>query len=394
MASLLFLAACGGGEPPPTPTPSPAVARPSPTLAATPTAEPAVQRIAYRGPDGSMWIMNADGSGHARLTDIPATDRGPAWSPDGSRIAFSSCEPVPPPDPVPNCDRIYVMKVDGSGLTLLTDLTEDIPGMDFAWSPDGSRIAFASVCPPGGIYVIDADGSGLTRLSGIAAFDLDWSADGRRLAYLEFVEAGGIDCGRYRGVVAHLDSNRIEPIVPDEEPTADGKGPPIFNPTNPSLLAYGDGVMNLDTGQMQALPGTAVSWSPNAQHLLLSLETCQGAQVYDVEGARSFLEFDISLRAFDAPCWYNLVHGDQSAWSPDSRFLVTFDLHIRDLATGDDRTIPTPENVSKLDAFSLQFSPDGRHLLFSRGGIWVVSSDGLNPTRIAEGSSPAWQPQP
>ncbi len=447
VALVVALAACGGGteEAQPTPMPSPAVAQPSPTpeatreLTPTPTPEPAVQRIAYIGTDLDVWIINADGSGqqklldietepgdsvhnirwshdgskftvtkrgsedviyivsaegsgHTRLTDYPAADVGPVWSPDGAEIAFLSDRDVQ------LTFDIYVMNADGSNVTRLTT----VGAGRFAWSPDGSRIAFASSCPPGGIHVINADGSGLTSVSDVPASDVDWSADGRRLAYLQFVEARGIGCGLYRGVVAHLDDNRIEPIVPDEEPTTFGKGPPIFSPTNPSLLAYGDGLMNLGKGQMQALPGTAVGWSPDGQHLLLGLETCEGAQVYDVESASSVLEFDISLRAFDAPCWYHLPR--QSAWSPDRRLLATFDslfgevatmrtsvLHIGNVTTGDDKAV----SVSSAGLLQPQFSPDGQHLLFSNpDGIWLVSSDGSSLILLVEGSSPAWQPQP
>ena len=441
---VVGLAACTGGaeEAQPTPTPSPAVAQPSPTPEptpeATPTPEPAVQRIAYIGTDLDVWIINADGSGQqklfdietepgdsvsdprwspdgskfavtkrgsedvlyivnadgtglTRLTDYPAADVGPVWSPDGAEIAFLSDRDVQ------LTFDVYVMNADGSNVTRLTTVGAN----SFAWSPDGSRIAFASSCPPGGIHVINADGSGLTRLD-IAASDLDWSADGRRLAYLQFVEEGGIGGGTYRGVVAHLDDNRIERIVPDEERTTFGKGSPIFSPTNPPLLAYGDGLINLGTGQMQALPGTAVSWSPDGQHLLLGLETCEGAQVYDVESASSVLEFDISLRAFDAPCWYHLPR--QSAWSPDRRLLATFDsffdqrstlrtsvLHIGNVTTGDDEAV----SVSSTGLLQPQFSPDGQHVLFSNpDGIWLVSPDGSSLTLLVEGSSPAWQPQP
>ena len=70
--------------------------------------------------------MNADGSGQTRLTDNPADDGRPIWSPDGSRIAFAS-------DRDGNWE-IYVMNADGSGQTRLTDN----PAWDFSpsWSTE------------------------------------------------------------------------------------------------------------------------------------------------------------------------------------------------------------------------------------------------------------------
>ena len=70
-------------------------------------------------------MMNADGSGETRLTDNPALDRVPAWSPDGAEIAFMSSRD--------GIDEIYVMNADGSGQTNLTNN----PGSDSspAWLP-------------------------------------------------------------------------------------------------------------------------------------------------------------------------------------------------------------------------------------------------------------------
>ena len=88
--------------------------------------------------------------------DDPGFDRSPAWSPDGSRIAFESFR-----------DRnheIYVMNADGSDVIQLTDNR----GFDRspAWSPDGSRIAFDSDRDGNDeIYVMNADGSGQTNLT-------------------------------------------------------------------------------------------------------------------------------------------------------------------------------------------------------------------------------------
>ena len=79
--------------------------------------------------------VNADGSNPVNLTNNPAYDGQPAWSPDGTRIAFTS-------------DRdgrlgIYVMNADGSNPAHLTNNPASRDS-DPAWSPDGKRIAFVS----------------------------------------------------------------------------------------------------------------------------------------------------------------------------------------------------------------------------------------------------------
>ena len=100
--------------------------------------------------------MNADGSGAARLTDDPADDLLPSWSPDGSRVAFVSVRDG-------NLD-IYAMNADGSGAARLTDNPAD--DLSPSWSPDGSRVAFASNRDGDfKIYAMNADGSGAERLA-------------------------------------------------------------------------------------------------------------------------------------------------------------------------------------------------------------------------------------
>jgi TolB protein len=89
------------------------------------------KRIAFVSSRGSnneeVYLMNADGSGRTRLTDIPGNDHWPRkWSPDSTRIAFTS-------DGIEEHAQIYVMNSDGSGLTWLTDNPADdsLP----AWRP-------------------------------------------------------------------------------------------------------------------------------------------------------------------------------------------------------------------------------------------------------------------
>src|SRR3989442_7293660 len=98
-------------------------------------------------------LMNSDGSGVVRLTTFPAYQ--PAWSADGTKIAFSN---------TPCCGSIYIMNADGTGLVRLTNTFTD---GDPAWSPDGSRIAFDRFRGNGEteIYVMNADGTGVTQLT-------------------------------------------------------------------------------------------------------------------------------------------------------------------------------------------------------------------------------------
>jgi Tol biopolymer transport system component len=111
----------------------------------------------FGGSGYDLFVKDVTGSSVAQLTTTAgATDRFPSWSPDGTRIAFVS-------DRDGN-EEIYVMKADGSGQTRLTN----DPGVDYAptWSPDGSKIAFHS--DRSGtlqVYVMNADGSGLTQVT-------------------------------------------------------------------------------------------------------------------------------------------------------------------------------------------------------------------------------------
>lgn len=103
------------------------------------------------------------GSRVTNLTCNLANDRDVvAWSPDGRKIAFVSYRD--------GNMEIYVMNADGSGVTRLTNH----PGSDAhpAWSPDGRKIAFQSDRDGNSeIYVMNADGSGVTRLTYSPAYD-------------------------------------------------------------------------------------------------------------------------------------------------------------------------------------------------------------------------------
>lgn len=94
----------------------------------------------------------------------------------------------------PNGD-LYVVNADGSNLTRLTNS----PGYDWvgsqAWSPDGARIVFTSARdnPSGEIYVMKADGSGVVRLTRNTVSDISpaWSPDGSSIAFVRWTDGVG-----------------------------------------------------------------------------------------------------------------------------------------------------------------------------------------------------------
>ena len=92
------------------------------------------------------------GSGLRRLTDYPGTDGFPAWSPAGAQIPFASTRNNQDQRSDRIVYRIYIMNADGSEMRRLTETY----GQFVDWSPDGRYLVVAG---DGGLKVITPDGS-------------------------------------------------------------------------------------------------------------------------------------------------------------------------------------------------------------------------------------------
>jgi len=138
-----------------------------------------------------IYVIDPDGSNERRLTssDNFTQHYDPAWSPDRSKIAFARISGSLPSQQI---QQIYVMDADGSNVVNLSNLPDNTRGdATPAWSPDGSRIAFMRGGSDGTgltmqIYVMNADGSNQTALTENAlgqATSPAWSPDGTQLAF-------------------------------------------------------------------------------------------------------------------------------------------------------------------------------------------------------------------
>src|SRR5262249_54260266 len=176
-AVLLQLAACSGGSAPHRPYPT---ARQSGSPS---TPGPRIDigslegRIVLSDETNDIWSMRADATHVRRLTSSPAMEFDPAWSPDGSRIAYRHW-------PHDGTSRIFMMKADGSDQRNLTQHA----GGARPWPPVGGGTPSSRAAAPGGSVVggcvAPPPGSG-PRLPARHYVEYPaWSPDGSRIAFM------------------------------------------------------------------------------------------------------------------------------------------------------------------------------------------------------------------
>jgi Tol biopolymer transport system component len=315
---------------------------------------------------------------------------GPAVqsSPDGSRLAFRLLFDEP---------GIWVANRDGSDMRRIADLPEPNVQRDwewwdggFAWSPDGTRIAFAypaHAAGPGGakpssIYVVDVRDGRLTPLTGpndngVAIAPIRWSPDGTRIAF-----------GRYSG--------------------------PLRNSTNSLRVMDADGSNEALLVELTDVDLGPLAWSPDGSRIAFmrgsTAERGGGLWVVNADGTNPQ-----RMKVQDYSTEVQAIHDRPFAWSPDGRWIAMLG-GPEDPALGGpgsaltlvapdgsgERVIGRPGDGHEANDFA--WSPDGSQLVFSDGGveapsspprwdpssIYVINVDGTGQRRIADGEYPDW----
>lgn len=168
-----------------------------------PTFSPDGQRIAFirldeRISEFALCVVDVDGNNLQCLINGSKTLGEPSWSPDGSTIAYVRGFDGTHDGYAYNyaCHgEIYVIDV---ATHKEVNLTQGVGGTDPAWSPDGTKIAFSSFRDGySEIYTMSPDGNDIERLTYTekGAGEPAWSPSGKQIAYVSHLIQGEVDCG-------------------------------------------------------------------------------------------------------------------------------------------------------------------------------------------------------
>jgi TolB protein len=218
-----------------------------------------------------IYTVAADGSAVSNLTNDPANDMFPTWSPDGRQLAFVS-------DREGNPD-LYSMNADGSGIQNLTDHPDE--DLDHAWSPDGSRLAFASNRDGDWeLYLLDLPSGEITQLTNNRGDDWSpaWSPDGTQLVFSSDADIWTVNTDGSN--LANLTRHRAEDDFPAWSP--DGTQIAISSTRDGNWELY---VMQVDGSQLQRLTDlpseeSYPAWSPEGTRLAFKSDRDGNYEIY------------------------------------------------------------------------------------------------------------------
>lgn len=307
-----------------------------------PAAAAAPKEVAYRC-DLDICLLDPDNPSEVvNLTYNGATsyDKEPVWSPDGTKLAFVATRNDVPPAPTPN---IFVMDPNAPGQTInvATQVTHykegNVPLGELAWSPDGSKIAFArGNANPGSqlVFVTEANGSQATPLQLAAqGGGPTWSPSGTQIAYWFSKQVYVKNSDGSGAAVPVPGAAGVEP-----EWSPDGSRIAFGHPAHPAEF--------LDLNIVPAGGGAPTVVTSNTQFIFAAWSPTGGQIAYrDTSPPSNYEGGYVRVANADGSGDHGLpivqglnVNGPAPSWSPDASRLIFHGFYFGDIGTEADNT--------------------------------------------------------